>query len=182
MTSSTPVREVHVVGGGALTPLVERALRAVAATAPAACVVARVPARAPLAELTDTRLDREVGGAFDEVLTAVQGELAHLRPGGRLVFVLPSAPLMAVVDGAAASAVTNGVLSMARTASIELARDGVAVNVVAVDVVAVDVVPGPEVSAALSAQLGAFLGPGGEQITGQEVYLTGGSDLGRLRP
>ncbi|GAA4709484.1 hypothetical protein GCM10023215_58850 [Pseudonocardia yuanmonensis] len=179
MTASTPTRAVHVVGGGELSPTVDRALTTVAASASSACVVARVPGRTPLTELTDARLAEEVGGALEAVLASVQGELAHLRPGGRLVFVLPAEPLMAVPGGAAASAVTNGVLSMARTLSIELARDAVAVNVLAVaaeDANAIDPA-GP-----LAAQLAALLGPGGERITGQEIYLTGGSDLGRLRP
>ncbi|MFC5951999.1 hypothetical protein ACFQH9_27420 [Pseudonocardia lutea] len=181
MTASTPVRAVHVVGGGEPTALVERALESVEAAAPAVCVVARVPGRAPLAELTDARLADEVGGALEEVLAAVRSELGHLRPGGRLVFVLPAPPLMAVNGGAAASAVTNGVLSMARTLSLELARDSVTVNVVAVEADAGDD-PDRVARAPLSAQLSALLGPGGERITGQEIYLTAGSDLGRLRP
>jgi NAD(P)-dependent dehydrogenase (short-subunit alcohol dehydrogenase family) len=182
MTASTSVRKVHVVGGGELTPLVELAVPVVDAAAHAACIVAPVPARAPLAELSDARLAEEVGGVLERVLGAVQGELAHLQPGGRLVFVLPAAPLMAVSGGAAASAVTNGVLSMARTLSIELARDAVTVNVLAIETEGVSGAAGRAAPAALSAQLAALLGPGGEQITGQEIYLTAGSDLGRLRP
>jgi hypothetical protein len=27
-----------------------------------------------------------------------------------------------------------------------------------------------------------LLGPGGQAVTGQEIYLTAGTDLGRLRP
>jgi NAD(P)-dependent dehydrogenase (short-subunit alcohol dehydrogenase family) len=182
MTTSTPVRKVHVTGTGALVPLVGRAVEGMDVPAPAACVVPQVPGRGPLAELTDACLTVQVGGALDEVLAAVQGELAHLHPHGRLVFVLPAAPLMAVSGGTAASAVANGVLSMARTLSLELARDGVAVNVVAVDGDRPDASPEPDRTVALTAQLTALLGPGGERITGQEVYLTAGSDLGRLRP
>ncbi|HYH35422.1 MAG TPA: hypothetical protein VD814_09755 [Nocardioides sp.] len=183
MTIPTPIRLVHVVGSGALTPLVRRAVEVVDASAPTTCVVPRVPGRAPLAELSDVRLADEVGDALDDVLAAVQGELARLQPGGRLVFVLPAAPLMAVRAGTAASAVAGGVLSMARTLSIELARDAVAVNVVALDEDGpADVPPTPERGAALGAQLAALAGPGGERITGQEIYLTAGSDLGRSRP
>jgi NAD(P)-dependent dehydrogenase (short-subunit alcohol dehydrogenase family) len=176
MTAST-LRPVHVVGGGELGPLVERALNTVDAVAPSACVVAPVPRRAALADLTDDRLTAEVAGALETVLVSVQGELARLRSGGRLVFVLPAEPLMAVSGGTAASAVTNGVLSMARTLSIELARDAVTVNVVAVASST-----GADPTASLAAQLAALLGAGGERITGQEIYLTAGSDLGRLRP
>ncbi|GAA2865557.1 hypothetical protein GCM10010472_23650 [Pseudonocardia halophobica] len=191
MTTST-LRPVHVVGGGELGPLVERALETVDAVAPSACVVAPVPRRAPLADLTDARLADEVAGSLEAVLAAVRGELTHLGSGaqrgsgahrgsgGRLVFVLPAEPLMAVGGGTAPSAVTNGVLSMARTLSIELARDAVTVNVLAV--AAEESSGGTDPTASLTAQLAALLGPGGERITGQEIYLTAGSDLGRLRP
>jgi NAD(P)-dependent dehydrogenase (short-subunit alcohol dehydrogenase family) len=91
------------------------------------------------------------------------------------VFVLPHAPLMGASGSVAASAVAGGLLSMARTLAIELARDAVTVNTVAVDATSPPV-PG------LSAQLRTLLGSGGETITGQEIYLTAGSDLGRLRP
>ncbi|HEY0454448.1 hypothetical protein [Actinophytocola sp.] len=167
--------DVHVVGGGALLTAVERAAAAVQPSAPAVCVVPRIPARAPLAELSDARLSEEIGDALDETLAAVQQELAFLR-GGRLVFVLPPGPLMAASGYAGASAVTNGVLSMARTLAIELAHDSVTVNVLAIDTV------GTELPGALAGQLAALLGPGGQHITGQEIYLTAGSDLGRLRP
>jgi NAD(P)-dependent dehydrogenase (short-subunit alcohol dehydrogenase family) len=82
---------------------------------------------------------------------------------------------MAAPDLAAASAVTNGVLSMARTLAIELGRDAITVNAVALD--ATD----PAVPA-LSGVLAGLLGPGADAVTGQEVYLTAGTDLGRLRP
>jgi hypothetical protein len=64
---------------------------------------------------------------------------------------------------------------MARTLAIELARDAVTVNVVALDA-ADPAVP------ALAGVLAGLLGPGGEAVTGQETYLTAGTDLGRLRP
>jgi NAD(P)-dependent dehydrogenase (short-subunit alcohol dehydrogenase family) len=171
---SAPAINTVVRGAGALVPAVQEALAAVHPAAPAACIIPAVPASGSLAELTDERL-AEVGDALDAVLAEVQHVLQLLRGNGRLVFVLPYAPLMATPGGAAASAVTNGVLSLARTLAIELARDSVTVNVLAVDAVA------PAVPA-LRAQLAALLGEGGGAVTGQEVYLTGGTDLGRLRP
>jgi len=168
MTTAAATEAVHVVGAGALRAVVERAVAGLDGSAPATCLVPYVPDRASLAEWTDTRLSAEVGGALDAVLADVQHELGHAE---RIVFVLPAAPLMGGRDSMGASAVTNGVLSMARTLSIELARDGVTVNVLAL---------GSDADPA--AQLAALLGPGGEQSTGQEIYLTGGSDLGRLRP
>ncbi len=170
-----PSAAVHVRGSGALGAQVGHAVTGLVPSAPATCVVAGVPPRAPLAELSDARLTVEIGDPLEEVLGAVQDELAHLQPAGRLVFVLPAAPLMAVTGGAAGSAVAGGVLSIARTLAIELARESVTVNVVAVDADCA-------ATSALTAQLTTLLGPGGEQITGQEIYLTAGSDLGRLRP
>jgi NAD(P)-dependent dehydrogenase (short-subunit alcohol dehydrogenase family) len=168
------VGTVRVVGDGDLAPVVRAALGQVTCEVAAACVVLAVPGPAPLAELTDERLAADVGDVLDAVLAHVQDELDRLR-GGRLVFVLPHGPLMAAPGSAAASAVTNGVLSMARTLAIELARDATTVNVVAVDAA------NPSVPA-LSGLLSGLLGPGGEAVTGQEVYLTAGTDLGRLRP
>jgi NAD(P)-dependent dehydrogenase (short-subunit alcohol dehydrogenase family) len=163
-----------VRGDGALVPAVRSALRRVTpGLARATCVVPRVPEPAPLAELDDERLEREVG---DALATVLEHARAAVDAGaGRLVVVLPHAPLMGVTGGAAASAVTNGVLSMARTLALELARDGVTVNVLAVDAAA------PAV-ASLAAALEALLGEGGGDVTGQEIYLTAGTDLGRLRP
>jgi NAD(P)-dependent dehydrogenase (short-subunit alcohol dehydrogenase family) len=171
--------EVHVVGGGALVAEVSRVAAALRPSSPSVCVVPRIPAPAPLAELTDARLSADIGAALDEVLAAVQRELAFVR-GGRLVFVLPSGPLMAATGSAGAAAVTNGVLSMARTLAIELARDSVTVNVLALDTRLAAAAVG--LAAALAEQLATLLGPGGQYITGQEIYLTAGSDLGRLRP
>ncbi|BBF99621.1 MULTISPECIES: hypothetical protein [Pseudonocardia] len=168
--SSTTAEIVR--GAGALVPVVRDAMTRVHPSAPVAVLAPWIPPLAPLAELTDDRLSTDVGDPLDAVLTDVQAVLGGL---GRLVFVLPHVPLMAAAGGTAASAVANGVLSMARTLSIELARDAVTVNVVAVDAAA------PAVEA-LAAQLGVLAGPGGDAVTGQEIYLTAGTDLGRLRP
>jgi NAD(P)-dependent dehydrogenase (short-subunit alcohol dehydrogenase family) len=172
--TAAPATPVGVLGHGALAAAVRAALDTVTAHVPAAVVVPAVPSPAPLEALTDEAL-AAVGDALDAVLAHVQHELGRLRGGGRLVFVLPHTPLMAAPGCAGASAVTNGVLSMARTLAIELARDAITVNVVALDA-AEPAVP------ALTGVLAGLLGPGGEAVTGQEVYLTAGTDLGRLRP
>lgn len=164
MTTSVAI---SVRGDGALADAVRSALIMTVPADTAAVIVPRVPEPAPLAELTDEHLAAEVGDALDAVLADVQAAL----PVARLVFVLPADPVMGISGGAAASAVTNAVLSMARTLAIELARDGTSVNVLAVGS-----------TTALQAQLAALLGEGGRDITGQEVYLTGGTDLGRVHP
>jgi NAD(P)-dependent dehydrogenase (short-subunit alcohol dehydrogenase family) len=161
-----------VVGDGALVAAVVDAISAARAVAASACIVPPIPPVTPLAE---ERLAMDVGDTLETVLVQVQQECDRLRGGGRLVFVLPHAPLMGASGSVAASAVAGGLLSMARTLAIELARDAVTVNTVALD-------PASPCGSALSAQLRTLLGPGGEAITGQEIYLTAGSDLGRLRP
>lgn len=161
-----------VRGAGALAPAVRDALERARPAVRVAVLVPRVPATTPLAELTDDRLDGEVADPLDAVLADVQAVLGEVD---RLVFVLPHGPLMAVTGGTAASAVANGVLSMARTLAIELARDRVTVNVVALD-------PAAPAVAALAGQLAVLTGEGGDAVTGQEIYLTAGTDLGRLRP
>ncbi|SFN59600.1 hypothetical protein SAMN05216207_101769 [Pseudonocardia ammonioxydans] len=161
-----------VRGAGTLVPSVRDALARARPAAPVAVLVPRVPATGPLTELSDDRLDDEVAGPLGAVLADVQAVLGEVD---RLVFVLPHAPLMALAGGSAASAVANGVLSMARTLAIELARDRVTVNVVAVD-------PAAPAVAALADQLTVLTGGSGDAVTGQEIYLTAGTDLGRLRP
>jgi NAD(P)-dependent dehydrogenase (short-subunit alcohol dehydrogenase family) len=175
MITTTEAPVTRVVGESALAAAVVEALGGLRAVAASACIVPPLPPATPLAELTDERLAADVGDTLDAVLVQVQRECERLRGGGRLVFVLPHAPLMGASGSAAASAVAGGLLSMARTLAIELARDAITVNTLAVDAAS------PPVSA-LSAQLGTLLGPGGETITGQEIYLTAGHDLGRLRP
>jgi len=170
---SAPTTTVTVRGDGAVAGRVRDALARVRPTVPGAVLVPAVPDLRPLDDLDDECLATDVGDALDAVLADVRAVLAD--PLRRLVLVLPSAPLMATAGGAAASAVTNGVLSMARTLAIELAREDVTVNVVAVDPEACAV-------AALAAQLGVLLGDGGDAVTGQEIYLTSGTDLGRIRP
>jgi NAD(P)-dependent dehydrogenase (short-subunit alcohol dehydrogenase family) len=165
------------VGEGPLADAVAGHLAAASGTA-AVVLVPRVPEPAPLAELTAQRLESDVADPLADVLAQVQTAVPALRAdGGRLVFVLPAAPLMGEPSGTAAGAVTGGVLSMARTLAIELARDGVAVNTLAVDTERLD-----EVGPAVAAQLAALLGPAGAAVTGQQVHVTAGSDLGRLRP
>lgn len=182
-----------VYGDGPLSRAVGIAIAGVCCTAPAACVVATVPPPAPFQELSNIRLFNDVAAGLAAVLAWVQQALDTMSEGGgRLVFLLPCAPLLGAPGCVAPSAVTNGVLSMARTLAIELARDQISVNVLVIDDTRlleeggkdrgdVDVERGG-VAGMLRTQLEALLGPGGEQITGQEIYLTSGSDLGRLHP
>jgi len=193
--NGSPVRTapaaVAVFGDGPLSKAVGIAVAGVRCTAPAACVVATVPPPAPLQELSDIHLSNDVAAALAAVLAWVQQALDTMSEGGgRLVFLLPYAPLLGAPGCVAPSAVTNGVLSMARTLAIELARDQISVNVLAIDDNRLldeglherGDVGRDGVAGVLATQLAALLGPDGGEITGQEIYLTAGSDLGRLHP
>ena len=172
--------QVHVVGAGAVADAVTRCLSTCSGiAAPAVVVVPRVPEPGALAGLSARHLDTEVAEPLTDVLLAVQQALPGLRAagGGRLVFVLPVGPVMGEPSASASAAVVGGVLSMARTLAIELGRDGVTVNVVVVDPLRLD-----ELGPALADQFAALLGRGGAGLTGQEIYVTGGVELGRLRP
>jgi NAD(P)-dependent dehydrogenase (short-subunit alcohol dehydrogenase family) len=173
---------VDVVGDGAVADAVARSLPTcseVDGAAPAVVVVPRVPEAAALSGFSDRHLDAEVAEPLTDVLLAVQQALPALRASGagRLVFVLPVGPVMGEPSAGAAAAVAGGVLSMARTLALELGRDGVTVNVVVVDARRLD-----DLGPALAGELAALLGRGGAGLTGQEIYVTGGAELGRLRP
>ncbi|MFG1891625.1 hypothetical protein ACGFIR_27610 [Micromonospora sp. NPDC049051] len=73
------------------------------------------------------------------------------------------------------SAVAGALLSMGRTWAIEFARDGIRVNTL----VHGDL-DDPGILAAVVGQLGLLGSPQGRAITGQEIYLCAGADLGRL--
>jgi NAD(P)-dependent dehydrogenase (short-subunit alcohol dehydrogenase family) len=171
------------MGAGAVADAAARSLSTcsgiVDAAVPAVVVVPRVPGPGALAELSARYLDTEVAEPLADVLLAVQQALPALRAAGagRLVFVLPVGPVMGEPSAGAAAAVAGGVLSMARTLAIELGRDGVTVNVVVVDPLRLD-----ELGPALAGEFAALLGNGGAGLTGQEIYVTGGVELGRLRP
>ena len=79
-------------------------------------------------------------------------------------------------SASASAAVVGGVLWMARTLAIELGRDGVTVNVVVVDP------SGSTSSVRHSPTSSPPCSAGGAGLTGQEIYVTGGVELGRLRP
>ncbi len=141
---------------------------------PAACLIPDLPGDRDLEALSDELLDAEIGDVLGDVLAEVQQVLPELSSrGGRLVFLLPHDVALGRPHSTAASAVAGGVLSMSRTLAIELGRDGVTVNTLLY-------ADGSE--PAVARQVAALVAPESAAITGQEIYVTAGSGLGRLRP
>jgi NAD(P)-dependent dehydrogenase (short-subunit alcohol dehydrogenase family) len=163
---------VHVWGGHTVQALVA-ALSTVESAVPAACLVPDLPGDRDLEALSDDLLDAEIGDALGGVLTEVQRLLPGLTGSGRLLFLLPAEAALGRPHATAAGAVAGGILSMARTLAIELARDGIAVNTV---------LYADAVETAVAHQVAALLGIEAAAVTGQEIYVTAGSGLGRLRP
>ena len=149
------------------------ALSTVESPVPAACLAPDLPGDRDLEALSDELLDAEIGDVLARVLAEVQRVLPGLSGAGRLVFLLPAEAALGRPHAVAAGAVAGGVLSMARTLAIELDRDGITVNTLLY-------AEGAE--NAVAHQVSALLAAEGADITGQEIYVTAGSGLGRLRP
>jgi hypothetical protein len=160
----------HVWGGRtALTDALSR----LESDVPAACLVPDVPGERDLTALSDELLDTEIGDVLGDVLAEIQRLLPELTGNGRLVFVLPHDAVLGKPHAVAAGAVTGGILSLARTLAIELARVGVTVNTLLV-------ADGAET--AVARQVATLVAADAADITGQEIYVTAGRGLGRLRP
>jgi hypothetical protein len=85
---------------------------------------------------------------------------------------VPAADAMGDPDDAAGSALAGGLLSLGRTWAIELRKTGVPVNCVMVDA---DLAACAPLLATLAQQPDCAM-------TGQEIFVAHGSDVGRLRP
>lgn len=88
-----------------------------------------------------------------------------------ITLLIPAACAMGDPGDGAGSALAGGLLSLARTWAIELRKTGVPVNCLMVDGLA-----------ACADLLVTLAGQPGCAITGQEIFVAGGSDVGRLRP
>jgi hypothetical protein len=146
------------------------------------CVVPSIPEPLPANQWTSETLEASVEQPLLWTVTELQTVISRLieteRPG-RLVVVLPSDHAMGVDGNAAAGTVCGGILSMCRTLSMELKRKSIAVNVLLVDTDAC--LEGPEVAASLRQQLALLLDLD-SWMTGQEIWVADGSELGRKRP
>jgi NAD(P)-dependent dehydrogenase (short-subunit alcohol dehydrogenase family) len=141
----------------------------------AVVVVPRVPDAGDFAQMTDQELDTDLGGALSELLAWVQAVVQQLADSrGHLIIVLPAEPTLGQVGAAMSGTFCGAALSMARTLAIELDREHITVNTV------MHGEPTPAIRTGFAAQLQALVE--GDAITGQEIYVTSGTDLGRLRP
>lgn len=137
-------------------------------------LIPRVPAEADFPSITDEALETNLGVALADLLADVQAALPCLDEGGHLIFLLPAEPTLGAPGSAIPGAFCGAALSLTRTLALELARDQITVNTV---------LHGPAtaaIRAGVTTQLLALAGS--DAVTGQEIYVTDGMDLGRFRP
>ncbi|ANS32229.1 hypothetical protein R1CP_38150 (plasmid) [Rhodococcus opacus] len=189
MTVHTP----WIVGPSALTkPLVEVLHSNVVATESCAhdplasppghidsiAFMPAVPAPGAFEALTDSDT---IKGPLLWLLTELQAALPALASSGSVVVLLPQAPAMGEVAHSAASAVCGAAMSMARTWSIELGKADIRVNTLLYAEAMTDPAAST-IAPAVAAQLETFWDPRSSAITGQEIFVTAGLDIGRLHP
>ena len=159
---------------------------------------------APFVEISDESWDRILGinlrGAFIGVQAAARA-MRGLGNGGRIVVTASTNSFWMETDLAAYNASKAGVLAMARTAAMELARDGITVNAVGPGLIATDltrsVTEDPANAATYLRQIPigrfgtpedvagavAFLvSPDAAWITGHLLIVDGGQTLGTPFP
>lgn len=148
----------------------------------AVCIVPSLAAALPAPEWTAAHLAAAVGDPLVWVVHEVQSVIVPLieagKPG-RIVIILPAEEALGRAGDAAAGAVCGGILSMARTLSLELKRKAITVNVVCVDTGSC--YEKPAIAQALRGQLELLLRRD-SWITGQEIWVTDGTEAGRVRP
>lgn len=148
----------------------------------AVCIVPSLAAALPAPEWTTAHLAAAVGDPLLWTVHEVQSVIVPLieagKPG-RIVIILPAEEALGRAGDAAAGAVCGGILSMARTLSLELKRKAISVNVVCVDTGSCH--EKPEIAQALGGQL-ELLFRGDSWITGQQLWITDGTEAGRVRP
>jgi NAD(P)-dependent dehydrogenase (short-subunit alcohol dehydrogenase family) len=132
----------------------------------------------PFVETRDETWDRILGinlrGAFIGVQAAARA-MRELGNGGRIVVTASTNSFWMETDLAAYNASKAGVLAMARTAAMELARDGITVNAVGPGLIATDLTRGvtedPDNAAAYLRQIpiGRFGTP--DDVAGAVAFL-----------
>ena len=96
------------------------------------------------------------------------------QSGGRVVVLAPASAALGDPDRPLDAAVVGGLISFVRSVAIELQRHGGTANIVFFDRL-------PD-EPAVQAMVATLLADTTSSVTGQEIYLAGGSSLGRLHP
>jgi NAD(P)-dependent dehydrogenase (short-subunit alcohol dehydrogenase family) len=117
-----------------------------------------------------------IEAAFGVVKAAVSGFKAR-GADGRIVLLLPQDAAMGRPADPANSAITGAMLSLSRTVALELRKTGGTINAVMHDLEA-----SPAAASAVAAQIVALALPAMTHLTGQEIFIAHGEDVGRLHP
>lgn len=102
-----------------------------------------------------------------ESITAAQSR-------GRIIVVAPAVAALGDPARPLDAAVVGGLISFVRSVAIELHRSGATANILFFDTAPDD--------HAVAAMVATLVETAASSATGQEIYLAGGSTLGKLRP
>ncbi|NEW72943.1 hypothetical protein [Streptomyces rhizosphaericus] len=145
------------------------------------CLVPAMPEPCAFQDSSAEHLHTSIGGTLTLLMTELRQAARAMGgnpEGGRIVVLLPEKPSMGAADGFPAAAVCGAAVSMLRTLAMELERRNISVNTLFYS---------GDLSAsantkALTALLDTLLFGDTAPVIGQEVFVAGGADLGRLHP
>lgn len=120
-----------------------------------------------------------VASVLTEAFVEIQRFVAA-RSGlpGHVVAVLSARAAMGEPADPEGSALAGGMLSLMRTLALELQRAGISANTLMCEHDGEQLTGSPE----LAALVHALVNQAGTALTGQEVFVCNGRDVGRLRP
>ena len=127
--------------------------------------------------LAANRFDSAIVSPLMAAFTAVQYHWASVtaaQSDGRVIVVAPAMAALGDPDRPLDAAVVGGLISFVRSVAIELQRSGATANILLFDRTPDD--------PAVQAMMATLVDPTSSTVTGQEIYLAGGSTLGKLRP
>jgi NAD(P)-dependent dehydrogenase (short-subunit alcohol dehydrogenase family) len=145
------------------------------------CLVPSMPEPRTFADSCVSQLDEAIAAPLTALMSALREavrQMAGNTDEGRIVVLLPQAPSMGT-DGFTTAAVCGGAISMLRTLALELRRQDISVNTLFYEG---DLSPDSPTTAAVADLIGTLLFDRTAPVTGQEIFVTAGADLGRLHP
>jgi NAD(P)-dependent dehydrogenase (short-subunit alcohol dehydrogenase family) len=130
-----------------------------------------------------SRGDGERWSSVASVLTEAFAEIQRFvaaRPGlqGHVIAVLDARAAMGNPADPDGSALAGGMLSLMRTLALELQRAGISANTLMCEQDGERLLGAPE----LTALVRVLASQAGTALTGQEIFVCNGRDVGRLRP